>query len=159
MTNFRRALGSRNALVLVGLLSSGLNGVASAETLAEALAIAYRSNPQLQQSRAQQRVLDESYVQALAVLRPSLSFNGSAQYQNAAIGKSGVELNNGQATLTASQPHSTRQAAGRLRNALRFPTSELAERASDKRRLPCWGRSFKHIWMSGVTRRSSASEW
>jgi outer membrane protein len=45
--------------------------VAKAETLADAIALAYQSNPTLQSARAQLRALDETYVQAHAGYRPT----------------------------------------------------------------------------------------
>jgi len=51
----------------VGLLASSARG----ETLGEAVALAYQSNPTLQGQRATQRALDESYVQAEAGYKPS----------------------------------------------------------------------------------------
>jgi outer membrane protein len=53
----------------LGLLTAG--AAARAETLAEAIALAYQSNPTLQGQRATQRALDETYVQAEAGYRPS----------------------------------------------------------------------------------------
>jgi outer membrane protein len=46
---------------------------AAAETLADAIALAYESNPNLQAQRAIQRALDENYVQARSGWRPTLS--------------------------------------------------------------------------------------
>ena len=43
---------------------------AGAETLADAIALAYDTNPNLQAQRAAQRALDEGYVQARAGFRP-----------------------------------------------------------------------------------------
>jgi outer membrane protein len=61
-------------------LASGLGAPAWAETLQEAIALAYRTNPSLLAQRANQRALDESIVQARAGLRPSLSASVSANY-------------------------------------------------------------------------------
>ncbi len=55
-------------------------GAACAETLADAIALAYDSNPNLLAQRATQRGLDESYVQARAGFRPQLSFSADASY-------------------------------------------------------------------------------
>jgi outer membrane protein len=52
----------------------------SAETLADAIALAYDTNPNLQAQRATQRVLDETYVQARSGFRPQLSMSSSAFY-------------------------------------------------------------------------------
>ena len=62
---------------------------AAAETLADAISLAYSTNPSLQQSRAQQRALDETYVAAHAGLRPTLNGTGSLTYQRQALGQFG----------------------------------------------------------------------
>ena len=56
---------------------------AKAETLADAIALAYQSNPTLQSARAQLRALDESYVQARAGLRPTAEVQVAPTYQRA----------------------------------------------------------------------------
>jgi len=64
----------------VFLIVAGLgvaSSTASAETLADAIALAYQSNPTLQSARAQLRALDETYVQAHAGYRPT----AEAQFQ------------------------------------------------------------------------------
>lgn len=67
---------------LGAMLSAGLAIAAAAparaETLADALALAYDSNPNLLAQRAVQRALDESYVQARAGFRPQLTLQSSA---------------------------------------------------------------------------------
>jgi outer membrane protein len=55
-------------------------GAARAETLADAIATAYATNPTLQAQRAQQGVTDESYVQAKAGWRPDIRLEASAGY-------------------------------------------------------------------------------
>ena len=88
-------LGGACAAALVGAA-----GLAQAETLADAIALAYQSNPQLQSQRALQRQLDESYVQARAGFRPSASASGSASYSDP---ESGGANERGSVSLTASQ--------------------------------------------------------
>ncbi|HEX5377370.1 MAG TPA: TolC family protein, partial [Phenylobacterium sp.] len=61
-------------------LALGIDAPASAETLAEAIALAYDSNPTLQAQRATQRALDESWVQARSGYRPNASLGGSFSY-------------------------------------------------------------------------------
>jgi outer membrane protein len=78
-------------------------GMAQAETLADALALAYQSNPILQQARAQQRALDETYVQARVGWRPTVSVTASDDYERL-FQSPGVSTNSGGATLNASQP-------------------------------------------------------
>jgi outer membrane protein len=56
-------------------------GAAKAETLLDAIDLAYKSNPTLQQQRATQRALDEEYVQALAQIRPTLGASAADNYQ------------------------------------------------------------------------------
>ncbi len=54
---------------------------ARTETLAEALADAYRNNPQLEAQRAQLRAMDESVIQASSPYRLRSSVVGSIRYQ------------------------------------------------------------------------------
>ena len=46
----------------------------------EAIDLAYKTNPTLQQQRATQRALDEEYVQARAALRPTLNITGGDNF-------------------------------------------------------------------------------
>lgn len=71
----RRALGSAAILALTIAIGAG---PVSAESLQEAIALAYQTNPTLLAQRAQQRALDESYVQARVGLRPTLDVSASA---------------------------------------------------------------------------------
>ena len=61
------------AVAAGGLLAVAAVGPAAAETMADAIAMAYESNPTLQAQRSTQRALDETYVQARAGWRPTLS--------------------------------------------------------------------------------------
>jgi outer membrane protein len=61
----------RAPILTVAVLA--LAGGARAETLADALALAYQSNPVVQAQRANLRATDESYVQAEAGFRPTVS--------------------------------------------------------------------------------------
>src|SRR6185503_11860479 len=61
-------------------LAASLAVPASAETLADAIALAYQNNPTLQAQRATQRALDETYVQARTGWRPTLGAQGSIRY-------------------------------------------------------------------------------
>ncbi|MDP3174173.1 MAG: TolC family outer membrane protein [Phenylobacterium sp.] len=75
----------RRGALFVAILSAGASGVlaapAAAETLADAIALAYQSNPTLQAQRGTQRALDETYVQARSGYRPTLSVSASATYR------------------------------------------------------------------------------
>ncbi|MFM1815624.1 MAG: hypothetical protein RLZ98_2319, partial [Pseudomonadota bacterium] len=70
------------------LLVVALGGVPStvsqvhAETLREALAAAYRTNPELDAERARLRATDETVSQAHAGFRPTISANARATYDN-----------------------------------------------------------------------------
>jgi outer membrane protein len=69
---------------------SGSAAPASAETLADAIALAYQNNPTLQAQRATQRALDESYVQARTGWRPTLTLGASATYTESRVPKAAV---------------------------------------------------------------------
>jgi outer membrane protein len=79
MFNSRR--GGLLAAVYGAGLALGLAASASAETLADAIALAYDSNPTLQAQRATQRALDENWVQARAGYRPTLTAQGRLAYE------------------------------------------------------------------------------
>jgi outer membrane protein TolC len=62
----------------------------NAETLGDAIALAYQTNPTLQAERAQLRATDEEYVQAEAGLRPQVTGSGSYTYSDQKIGETGT---------------------------------------------------------------------
>ncbi|HEX4711482.1 TolC family outer membrane protein [Phenylobacterium sp.] len=70
--------------LLAAIFGVGVAGAfaapACAETLADAIALAYETNPTLQAQRATQRALDENYVQARSGWRPQLSLQASAAF-------------------------------------------------------------------------------
>jgi len=78
------------ASVAVIAVIAGMSGPAWAETLKEALALAYQTNPTLLAQRANQRALDESIVQARAGLRPQLDVTLSANYSRSDSATLGV---------------------------------------------------------------------
>ncbi len=80
MSNSRRA-GLLAAVCSVGLLA-GVASSASAETLSDAIALAYQTNPTLQGQRASQRALDESVVQARTGLRPTVNADANASFSD-----------------------------------------------------------------------------
>ncbi|KAK0340791.1 hypothetical protein LTR94_029036, partial [Friedmanniomyces endolithicus] len=73
-----RALASAAVVALI----AGLGGPAAAETLQEAIALAYQTNPSLLAQRANQRALDETVVQARSGLRPTLSGSAAVNYSH-----------------------------------------------------------------------------
>jgi outer membrane protein len=96
-------------------------GLAASETLADAVALAYQSNPTLQAQRAQLRALDESYVQARQGYRPTADASGSVSYQNIS-GPLDQETNSAGATLSATQPLYT---GGRVTNAVNAAEADI----------------------------------
>jgi outer membrane protein len=80
-----RALDRAIAAGCIAMLVAGGGVQASAETLTDAIALAYETNPTLQSQRAQLRVTDEEWVQAEASLRPTVSASGAYQYEHEQI--------------------------------------------------------------------------
>src|SRR3712207_3507325 len=60
-------------------------GPGSAESLADALALAYQTKPTLQQQRAQLRALDETAVQARSGYRPNVDLGASTGIRNVGV--------------------------------------------------------------------------
>ena len=75
-------------------------GAAHAETLADAVAQAYRTNPTLLGQRAQLRGLDETYVQARAGYRPTIGLYADGSHQDV----QGAAQNDSDYGLSLSQP-------------------------------------------------------
>ncbi|WP_395396556.1 TolC family outer membrane protein [Novosphingobium sp. BL-8A] len=90
---------------------------ASAETLGDAIASAYESNPELAAARARQDSLAETPEQARALARPTMSVGGDAGYDSQGYGRS--------ASLTASAdlPIWT---GGRVSSAVRAANGDVA---------------------------------
>jgi outer membrane protein len=76
MVRRTRALASAATLALMAALA----GPVSADSLQDAIALAYQTNPTLLAQRAQQRALDETYVQARSGLRPTIDASVGATY-------------------------------------------------------------------------------
>lgn len=96
-------------LAAVSLASLALSAsAASAETMAEAIAMAYASNPTLQAQRAQLRALDENWYQARSGYRPTLSATGRATWTETTLPNTSptvdIESNAGSAILSLNQP-------------------------------------------------------
>ncbi len=67
-------------------------GPAGGETLADAIALAYQTNPTLLAQRASQQALDETYVQARAGWRPTIGLTGQAYHQHTDYGHEGSSV-------------------------------------------------------------------
>lgn len=103
MSNRRRA-GLLAAACSAGLMA-GVFSAAHAETLADAIALAYQTNPTLQQQRASARITDEGVVQAKTGFRPTiggeLDVTGSKTTPDTGPD---VKVSGSGATLSISQP-------------------------------------------------------
>lgn len=125
---------------VLGLAIAASATAATAESLADAIASAYETNPTLAQARAQQRVLDEGYVVARTGLRPTAGLSAGAQWSQEAFGRGGglgasasgtyllspgagtFDSNAGSAQLTVSQPLYT---GGRTASAVRAAEDDV----------------------------------
>jgi outer membrane protein len=117
---------------LTGLVLTGLSFApmaASAETLADAIALAYQSNPTLQSSRAQLRALDETYVQAHAGYRPTAEVQVQPSYSKVQqINDLGQKIDpfnglTGAAIVSLNQPI---YSGGKTTNAVRAASDDIA---------------------------------
>ncbi len=79
----RRVLGSMTATALAGLIAVS---PASAETLSDALAQAYRNSGLIEQNRAVLRAADEDVATAVAALRPVLNYTAGLTYTDPSLG-------------------------------------------------------------------------
>ncbi|OYU70546.1 MAG: hypothetical protein CFE28_11435 [Alphaproteobacteria bacterium PA2] len=103
----RRTRGAPIAAVSAAALMLGLAPLsAHADTLADAIALAYASNPTIQAQRASLRALDENWVQARSGFRPSASGQVTASYSETRIPAlvGNIESNSGRAVLSLNQP-------------------------------------------------------
>ncbi len=106
MSNFTGAtdLGSflRLAVFTAGIATTSM---AQAETLSDALALAYSSNPTLQAERAALRVSDENLAQALSGWRPTVALSGTWGHKRAGTRSvSDVSLGQRSVALSLDQP-------------------------------------------------------
>lgn len=117
------------ALTLTVTLGGG-SGVAWSQSLEQALAQAYASNPTLGAQRTRLRAVDESVPQALSGYRPTAkaTFGVSRSTSNSTFsgGSSGSETNSKAASLTASQPLYDPTVAPAVRRAERLVESQRA---------------------------------
>lgn len=147
-------LNSRRGALLAAVSCAVLGLVAApayAETLADAIALAYDSNPTLQAQRATQRALDENWMQARAGYRPQLSVSARATYiETRTPGAKGLidtngdgipdtvasasisERNGGTAGLSLSQPLYT---GGRVAAAVSAAEADILQGRENLRRV------------------------
>ena len=105
-------LNTRRAALFAAVCSAGLLAAAGArgETLADAIALAYQTNPTLQEQRAGQRALDEGYVQARTGLRPTVDASAQATEREvrSPAGERPVDINDdGVPDVTVQTPETT----------------------------------------------------
>ena len=130
MSKSRRA-GLSAAACSVAFAAAGvLTGAgAHAETLADAIALAYQTNPTLQGQRATQRALDETVVQARTGLRPTINANANATTSNTegnaanvGVGNSSVDRKGSQGNVQINQPIFT---GGRVSSQIDAATADV----------------------------------
>jgi outer membrane protein len=138
------------AILGTGLALGAAVAPVRAETLADAIALAYDSNPTLQAQRATQRALDETYVQARSGYRPTLSLSSQANYlqtrtpggaQRVDINGDGIpdvigtgvqENNTGSLSLSLTQPIYT---GGRVSAAVSAAEADILQGRENLRRV------------------------
>jgi outer membrane protein len=109
MSNRRRAgllAAACSAGLMAGVFSAAPLSTVRAETLADAIALAYQTNPTLQQQRASARITDEGVVQAKTGFRPTIGGELDVTGSNTNPPGSGadVKLSGSSATVSISQP-------------------------------------------------------
>jgi outer membrane protein len=131
--------------LLAAVFGAGLLGAAAApawsETLADAVALAYETNPTLQAQRATQRALDETYVQARSGWRPTLNLQAVATYDQTRVPRAASNFltppgihstNSGALALTFTQPLWT---GGRVAAAVSAAQADVLQGRENLRRL------------------------
>lgn len=101
--------GTLRKVLLAGVSVAALAGFAGpawAESLTDALAAAYTSNPTLQAARAELRATDENVAQALSNWRPSVTATGTGQFTSTESDLS-VGTGAGFGTIASSQDDRT----------------------------------------------------
>ncbi|MFI4974216.1 MAG: TolC family outer membrane protein [Caulobacterales bacterium] len=123
MLTTRRA-GLAAAVCGAAVLTMLTVGDAAAESLPDAIALAYGTNPTLQAERAQLRVIDEEYAQARAGLAPSVNatytIDRDYNQQIASLGGPPLDANN--ASITITQPLYT---GGRVTSAISAADADI----------------------------------
>jgi outer membrane protein len=110
-------------------ITAGLATAVHAESLADAIALAYQTNPTLQAQRATQRALDENAVQAKAGFRPTV--NATASRQDVDI-RGGIDRQTTSKGVTFSQPLYT---GGRASAALSASQADIQAGLQNVRRV------------------------
>jgi TolC family type I secretion outer membrane protein len=102
-----KALSVRSSVIAmaVAMAMVGHAELAHAETLSDAIAAAYQSNPNIQAQRAAMRALDENYTQTRAAygLQASASVSENYGWQKGVLDKNGKEATTQASQLSVSQ--------------------------------------------------------
>jgi outer membrane protein len=132
--NRSRSLNRTIRVAFCALAIAGVAGPCLAETLQDALALAYQSNPVLRGQRDQQQALDETYVQAKAGLAPTASFTAQGQFargpNSLAFNQGFSNSNDGAPSVNITQPLYT---GGRTTWAMRAAQASVAAGREDLR--------------------------
>lgn len=113
----------RTARVLLLLAAGAAPSLAWGETLADAVALAYQTNPAIQAQRAQLRALNETYVQARSGFGPRVTADVTLTYQEADLGRQGsFEGRSSNESVNLSQPIFT---GGRASTALQAAEADV----------------------------------
>jgi outer membrane protein len=98
-------LGRATLVILAFMASLNSSNQAAAETLFEALATAYETNPALRAAQARQRGVDEQVPQALSGWRPKVTLQGSLKqaWSDSTVTKE-AEITASSVTIELSQP-------------------------------------------------------
>ncbi|HEX3699800.1 MAG TPA: TolC family outer membrane protein [Phenylobacterium sp.] len=131
--------------LLAAVFSAGLAGAfaapACAETLSDAIALAYETNPTLQAQRASQRALDETYVQARTGWRPTLTLSPQVLYTDVRTPRAATSFfspatrshsNIGDLVITFTQPIWT---GGRTASAVSAAEGDVLQGRENLRRV------------------------
>jgi outer membrane protein len=112
------------ALASVAIIAvfSGMGAPVWAETLRDAIALAYQTNPSLLAQRANQRALDESIVQARAGLRPRLDVTISGNHAQTYGNMAGFDGDSASASIGLSQ---TLWSGGRIGHGITAAEAEI----------------------------------
>ncbi len=94
---------SRSGVLSAFVLAAMIGGPASAETIAEALALAYSNNPNINAQRAAARAVDENVPIAKSGLRPTVSGSADISQSWSHNGSRSTELTPGGFGITISQ--------------------------------------------------------
>jgi TolC family type I secretion outer membrane protein len=109
-----------SAIALLGAMTVvGVSGAAHAETLADAITIAYNANPNIQAQRASMRALDENYTQARAAygLQASATISEGYYWQKGLTSSTSIDAASQTNQLSVSQAiYTNGRYAARLAN-------------------------------------------